>query len=155
MPNKSVIFYSISSEFSIFALKLIEKTYDTGENILFLCDNDDEVQFFDSRLWIYSRLSFIPHGSKFSLSNSDATFCQTWVSSEIEFVNAPQSLLHNGFDSLEYEKIRNFEKVIDVFDKKTIESAKKRAELYKDIGFASQKLWEQNGALWTAGSLLS
>jgi DNA polymerase IIIc chi subunit len=126
--------------------------YEAGERVLFLCDNDEEVQFFDSRLWNYSRLSFIAHGSKFSLPSEKAEYCQIWISSNIEFINNPQTLIHNGYD-LENEKLKYFDKIIDVFDKTKIESARKRAELYGVAGFSEQALWIQEDVSWKAEKL--
>ena len=153
MSSKSVVFYAISSEFLNIALKLLEKLYETKENTLFLCNSEDEVRFFDSKIWTYSKLSFIPHGSASTVSVENAKFCHTWLSTEIELLNNPVCLLHNGVNVEKDEKLKSFEKIIDIFNIDLLDASKKRSDLYKDFGFSEQKLWEQSGASWKSGEL--
>lgn len=150
---KTVVFYGISSEFFSVALKLTEKLYENKENSLFLCKNKDEVQLYDSKLWTYSKLSFVPHGSQHSINEGMEKFCHTWFSTEVEFVNAPVCLIHNGLD-VKNDTIKSFEKIVDIFDTNLLADAKSRAAFYKDLGFSEQKCWEQIGSTWEQKELI-
>jgi len=151
MPDKNLVFYSIENDFISIACKLIEKMYSIKERVLFLCDNEDEISFYNSKLWTFSRLGFIPSGNKRSLPIEDASFCQTWFSTDIVFYNSPSCLLHNGLDISNLREIEKFNKVIDIFPKDLIESAKNRFELYKNFGFNNYKLWIQSNNNWMSG----
>ena len=153
MPNKNLIFYSIETDFISIACKLIEKMYSIRENVLFLCDNEDEISFYNSKLWTFSRLGFIPSGNKKSLPIEDANFCQTWFSTDIVFYNSPVCLLHNGLDISNQNEIGKFEKIIDIFSKDLIELAKDRFNFYKSLGFSNYKLWKQCNNNWVAGEI--
>ena len=139
MSGKNLIFYSIETMYAI------------HENVLFLCDNEDEVSFYNSKLWTYSRLGFIPSGNKNSLPIEDAEFCHTWFSTDIAFANSPTCLLHNGLEVSGLPGVEKFNKVIDIFPKDLIEAAKDRFEKYKALEFSNYKLWKQNGVSWNAG----
>lgn len=151
MSDKSLIFYSIETDFISIACKLIEKMYAIRENVLFLCDNEDEISFYNSKLWTFSRLAFIPCGNKKSLPIEDANFCQTWFSTDIVFHNSPTCLLHNGIDISNLNGIERFNKIIDIFSKDLIKNAKTRFEQYKNSGFKTYKLWIQNNNNWISG----
>lgn len=151
MSDKSLIFYSIETDFISIACKLIEKMYAIRENVLFLCDNEDEISFYNSKLWTFSRLGFIPCGNKKSLPIEDANFCQTWFSTDIVFHNSPTCLLHNGINISTLNGIERFNKIIDIFSKDLIENAKTRFEQYKSSGFKTYKLWIQNNNNWISG----
>lgn len=154
MSGKSVVFYGIETEFLQVALKLIEKMYESSEKCLFLCDNSEEVSFYDSKLWTYSKLNFIPHGNKNSLSIEDAKFCHTWLSTEIVFYNDPVCLLHNGLNISESQDISKFQKIIDIFNIDLKSDASIRSESYKKLGFSEIKFWTQKEGSWKSGDLL-
>lgn len=153
MSERSVIFYGIESEFLPVACKLIDKMYFVGERVLFLCDNIEEISFYNSKLWTFSRLAFIPSGNKQTLSIEDAKFCHTWFSTDIVFHNDPNCLLHNGLDVSNLNGIEKFQKVIDIFNLESIDSTKERANLYKEKGFNNQKVWIQSENSWKPGEL--
>ncbi|MDR1609701.1 MAG: DNA polymerase III subunit chi [Holosporales bacterium] len=150
---RSTVFYGITSEFWQIACKVTEKMYDTGERMLFLCDNDDSVSFCSSKLWTFSKLAFIPSGSKRTVLTDDAKFCNVWVSTRVEFCNAPTCLLHNGLGVSRLADIDKFDKVIDIFDIELIEAAKVRASFYSAASFENSKIWLQEGGSWKPGSL--
>lgn len=154
MPEPSVVFYGIKSEFFPIAYKLVEKMYALGERILFLCDNDDEVNFFNSKLWTSTKLSFIPSGNKRTISAEDSKFCYVWFSTDVTFQNEPTCLLHNGLEIPKSTDLSRFQKIIDIFNMDTIENAKSRATLYKDKGFLNQKFWIQSDGTWKQEDLV-
>ncbi|MDR2666783.1 MAG: DNA polymerase III subunit chi [Holosporales bacterium] len=153
MPNRSVVFYCIESEFWATAYRLVEKLYSAGERLLFLCDNDDEVSSYSSRLWTYSKLAFIPSGSRRIISASDAEFCYVWFSTTMEFYNTPTCLLHNGLDMTKFNTIERFCKIMDVFNVDLMAAARTRSEFYKKNGFRNQKLWIQVGQSWKSENI--
>ncbi len=153
MPDKSVVFYGIKSEFFPIAFKLIEKMYGIGERVLFLCDNEEEVDFYNSKLWTSARLSFIPSGNRKTIPVEDAEFCHIWFSTEITFQNNPAILIHNGLDISNFQNIEKFQKIIDIFNIEAIESAKTRSKTYSEKGYLNQKLWIQSDTSWTQGEL--
>lgn len=151
MSDKNLIFYCIESEFISIACKLIEKLYAIKENVLFLCDNEEEISFYNSKLWTYSRLGFIPSGNKKNLLIEDAKFCHTWFSTDIVFYNNPKCLLHNGIDLSSFPQTNSFSKIIDIFPPNLLEHAKNRIKLYKEFGFEDYKYWVQNENNWKLG----
>ncbi|MBR1480004.1 MAG: DNA polymerase III subunit chi [Alphaproteobacteria bacterium] len=154
MSERSVTFYGIKSEFFPVAFKLVEKMYAIGEHVLFLCDNDDEVSLYSSKLWTFSRLSFIPSGNAHTLPVDDAKFCHTWFSTDIVFHNEPVCLLHNGLNIFDVRPpLERLRKVIDVFNLEFSPAAKIRAAAYQGEGFLEQKVWLQSDNGWTQGEL--
>ena len=154
MPDKSVIFYGIKTEFFPIAYKLVEKMYEIGERVLFLCDNEDEVNFYNSKLWTAARLSFIPSGNKKTIPTEDAKFCSVWFSTEISFQNDPTCLLHNGLDISHFQDLEKFKKIVDIFSIEAIESAKNRSKIYQERGFSDQKFWIQSDGSWNQENLI-
>ena len=148
MPEKSVTFYGIQEEFFPIAYKLVEKMYSLKERVLFLCDNEDEVNFYNSKLWTSVQLSFIPSGNSRTIPAENAKFCCIWFSTKITFLNDPSCLLHNGLDIADNSEIKKFQKIIDIFNFETIDSAKLRAQIYQKNGFTAQKLWIQDSGSW-------
>jgi DNA polymerase IIIc chi subunit len=157
MEDKRVVFYLITGNPQDVFVKLCEKLYNTSTcRMLLLCQNEKEIKEIDTKLWTYSKLSFIPHGSRFSVPISDADYCRVWISDKIEYVNNPDHLLHNGAMITETDVLR-FSTVIDIFDKTSDEQRTKaleRAELYKIAMFNEQKIWIQGPAGWEKSDTL-
>ena len=153
MSGASVVFYGIQTDFFPVAYKLIEKMYSLYERILFLCDNDEEVRFYNSKLWTTAQLSFIPSGNKRTILPEDAVFCYVWFATEITFINNPTCLLHNGIDIVDISGLNRFQKIIDIFNIDAKESAKLRAQAYLKNGFTDQKFWFNDNGSWKQGSL--
>ncbi len=145
---KQVIFYETQSEFIGIAIKLIEKFYKTNEKVLFLCDSEDEVAFYNSKLWTFSKLQFIPSGNKNTTSRENAINCHTWFSTEIEFPNEPSVLMHNSLDLSNSHGIDRFDKIIDVVPEGKKNRIHAASVFYRGLGFTEQKLWVQDGASW-------
>ena len=153
MSERSIVFYGIQTDFFPIAYKLIEKMYALGERVLFLCNNEDEVNFYNSKLWTSVQLSFIPSGNKRTILPEDAQFCYVWFATEITFLNTPTCLLHNGIDISNMSELERFQKIIDIFNLDAKSSAKSRAQVYLQNGFTDQKFWYHNAGTWTQGSL--
>ncbi len=152
MSSKSVVFYGIQTDFFPIAYKLVEKMYALCERVLFLCDNEEEVNFYNSKLWTTVQLSFIPSGNKRTILPEDALFCYVWFATEITFQNNPTCLLHNGLDIANLSGLNRFQKIVDIFNLDAKDSAKSRAQAYRENGFTDQKFWFQDSGCWKQGS---
>lgn len=150
--EKKVAFYSAESDFLSVSIKLIEKFFQMSQNVLVLCSNPDEASLFDAKLWTYSQLSFIPHGSKCSIPPEEIRFCKVWISVDVTFVNNPTCLIHNG-RRIDNSDISRFDVIVDIFDKKLINEAPTRNNIYKNFGFNDIKLWEQKDGSWVQGKI--
>ena len=153
MSGTSVVFYGIQTDFFPIAYKLVEKMYALGERILFLCDNEEEVSFYNSKLWTSVQLSFIPRGNKHTILPDDAKFCYVWFSTEITFLNNPTCLLHNGIDIGNMSELSRFQKIVDIFNMGTKDDAESRVQAYLKNGFIDQKFWFHDNGIWKQGSL--
>ena len=153
MSGTSVVFYGIQTDFFAVAYKLIEKMYALGERVLFLCDSEDEVNFYNSKLWTTAQLSFIPSGNKQTILPEDAKFCYVWFATEITFLNNPTCLLHNGIDISNMSGLNRFQKIVDIFNLDAMDDAKSRAQFYQGNGFTDQKFWLQDNGTWKQGIL--
>ena len=134
------IFYSVMTDYYSVVCKIIEKLYQANQKCLLLCSSG-AVALFDSKLWGFSKLSFIPHGSRDSMDLEDAPFCHTWISDELEFCNNPECLVTCGIET----DCSKFKKVIDVFPNDSIALAEERIKNYGAINYV---MWEQSQTGW-------
>ncbi len=125
--------------------KIVEKSYEANKRCLLLCNSEEEVELFDNKLWTYSKLSFIPHGSKYSISNNDAMYCQTWISEELVYINNPNYLINLG-QVLGFEDNKYFEKIMEITynTNDNIDTIKNKY----GITFDKCTLWIQNNGKW-------
>lgn len=138
-------FYYVTHNYYDIVCKIIEKLYKNKQNCLLLCDTLEQIELFDTKLWTFSKLSFIPHGSYKSINFSSAKYCHTWISDKVEFINDPKCLVTCGIQISEFSK---FEKIIDVFD--NVEMARQRLLYY---GANDYTLWIQTNDTWQEGRL--
>ena len=110
--STEVVIYKVSDNYQNIVCQVIEKSYKLNKKCLLLCNNAEEIAFFDSKLWTYSKLSFIPHGSKYSMNTNDAVYCNVWISDALIYINNPNylivlgNLLKNDIpDNFAFEKI--------------------------------------------------
>ena len=124
--------------------KIIEKAYEQNKRCLLLCNSEEEVELFDSKLWTYSKLSFIPHGSKYLISNDDAIHCNTWISDDLTYINNPNYLINLGciLHNIQY----NLEKVIDITYNK--EDSLDEIKSKYNINFNKCTVWIQSNNKW-------
>ena len=93
-----LVVYKLRDDYYNIVCKIIEKSYAINKKCLLLCNSEEEVDLFDSKLWTYSKLSFIPHGSKYSMSTDSAIHCNTWISDNLVYVNNPNYLINLGLN---------------------------------------------------------
>lgn len=94
--STEVVIYIVSDNYQSIVCQVVEKAYKLNKKCLLLCNNAEEISFFDSKLWTYSKLSFIPHGSKCSININDAIYCNTWISDALIYVNNPDYVIILG-----------------------------------------------------------
>lgn len=146
MSEKQIVFYKVSDDPLAVIAKLCEKLYESSEKVLLLCSDETRLKEIELKLWTYSKLSFIPHGSRFSLPYDTAEMCAVWLSFEIDFMNNPNTLLLEGFHDIS-ESMRDFAKIMEITSVGNT-SLKERSEAYKKLGFEKQKIWIQDGKSW-------
>ena len=142
---QKVVFYCINSEWSSFVLKLCEQLYNDNERVLLLCDDDEEISFLDEKLWTFSKLSFIPHGSKLSIPVDDGKHCAIWLSSTLVYYNSPTCLIHNG-KTIPSEDLANFATIIDIFYENKFSEAVTRKTQYNQC--QNIKCWKNTNNGW-------
>ena len=153
--NSELVIYRLQGEYSNIVCKIIEKSYDLNKRCLLLCNDEEEVKLFDSKLWTYSKLSFIPHGSKYSLSTEEAMYCNTWISEELVYINNPDYLINLGCAinnnivsrclCIDY----NFTKIIEINcnENDSIDTIKSKY----NVNFNNCTLWIQSNNKWIKG----
>jgi len=143
MKQKLIVYVTVSDYFNV-VCKVVEKLYFNKKRCLVLANSPEEECLLDAKLWSYSKLSFIPHGSLRSVELRNAKFCYAWISEKITFENDPEVLIKHGRHLLNTDKIpTTFDTLIDVFD-------------YNDMDFVRNKyanmpnctLWVHNGTSW-------
>lgn len=153
MSERTVTFYLSETDFLSIGIKLCEKLYESGEKVLYLTSSSEETKFTDSKLWTFSKLSFIPHGSKYSVLTENIPFCKIWISENIETVNDPSCIIHSGIDLQNICLLKSFQKIIDISSINDKKSIPERSNAYKKIGFDNQKLWIQCKGAWQSGEI--
>lgn len=134
------IFYAIISDYFEIVCKLVEKLYDSKKRCLVLSSTPEETDLLDNKLWTYSKMSFIPHGSIRSRSPDEAKYCYVWISEEECFINNPTVLIHRNMMLSNYG---SYENIINIFNVSDIAQVEQQ---YKNI--KEYTLWMQDGSSW-------
>lgn len=144
IENIELIIYKVQNDYTNIVCKIIEKAYEQNKKCLLLCNNEEEVELFDSKLWTYSKLSFIPHGSKYTISNNDAIYCNTWISDDLTYINNPNYLINLGgiLHNIQY----NLEKIIDITcnNDDNLDEIKSKY----NVNFSKCTVWTQSNNKW-------
>ena len=144
IENIELIIYKVQNDYTNIVCKIIEKAYEQNKKCLLLCNNKEEVELFDSKLWTYSKLSFIPHGSKYTISNNDAIYCNTWISDDLTYINNPNYLINLGgiLHNIQY----NLEKIIDITcnNDDNLDEIKSKY----NVNFSKCTVWTQSNNKW-------
>lgn len=152
MINRGVTFYILGIEEVLdFMAKLADKLYLSQERALFFLSETEEIHFLDSKIWTSGRLSFVPHGSCFSVTDEFIVDCPIWISDKIETYNSPTCLVHKQ-DSVIQNIDLSFCKVIDISKAEAINS---KIISYKNLGFNEFKAWKQENSKWRSINLES
>ena len=142
--NCELVIYKLQGDYSGIVCKIIEKSYELNKRCLLLCKDEEEVELLDSKLWTYSKLSFIPHGSKYSLNIEDAIYCNTWISDDLVYINNPNYLINLGcaINNIQYD----LEKIIHITcnEHDSIDTIKNKY----NINFNKRTLWTYYNNKW-------
>ena len=149
--NTELVVYKTQDQINT-VCKIIEKSYEANKKCLLLCNNEEEIDLFDNKLWTYSKLSFIPHGSKYSVSISNAIHCNTWISDELVYVNNPNYLINLGCTANNIQ--HNFTKIIDITC--NLEDNLDIIRSKYNVEFSKCTIWIQSNNKWikSNGTLL-
>jgi DNA polymerase IIIc chi subunit len=149
--RRQVIFYILESDIVDFMARLAEKLHKSKENALFLLKDPEEIRALDVKIWTVNQLSFVPHGSRFSIAREFMKDCGIWISDEMERENSPICLVHKQ-ENLPSDINLCFLKVLDITDRISIG---KKTNEYKNLGFVDFKVWEQRNSIWQQVSMSS
>lgn len=123
--------------------KLAEKAYATGKRIKIMLGTNERVEFINSLLWTYNEESFLPHGSK---KDGFVEEQPIFISAEEENENSAAILILADGARPQIDKLKNFERVLNIFDGND-ETALNNARAYwKEIKAINGELhyWQQN-----------
>ena len=133
-----VSFYILSSvllqERYLFACKLIEKAYRSGQFCYILTDNDEQSQLLDDLLWTFRAGSFIPHEIYTGLAPSTDKVVL------IGTIKAPEQwqLLLFNLSSKYPEELSKTKRVLEILDncEVTKAAARNRYRQYQQAGMS-------------------
>jgi len=133
-----VSFYILSSallqERYLFACKLIEKAYRSGQFCYILTDNDEQSQLLDDLLWTFRAGSFIPHEIYTGLAPSTDKVVL------IGTIKAPEhwQLLLFNLSSKYPEEISKTKRILEILDncEVTKAAARNRYRQYQQAGMS-------------------
>jgi DNA polymerase-3 subunit chi len=132
----NITFYHIQDEEYVKkTCKLIEREYLKSQKILVRTFDDSSQEELNNVLWIFSKKSFIPHGSKF---DDKANLQNVYITTDSEIPNNAQTLiLYNIFNLTDYDK-KYFKNCFVVFygnDENHIQYARNLYKVLKSEGY--------------------
>ncbi len=123
--------------------KLLEKAYDTGKKVVVKIGNEERVEFLNSLLWTYNDTSFLPHGSK---KDGFGELQPIWLTAGDDIPNGAAFLFLADGAHADWEEMKNFERIFNIFDGNSEESLVQARQLWKNL--KNQKAdvfyWQQN-----------
>lgn len=127
--------------------KLLEKAYDTGKKVVVKIGNEERVEFLNSLLWTYNDTSFLPHGSK---KDGFGELQPIWLTAGDDIPNGAAFLFLADGAHADWETMKNFERIFNIFDGNSEESLVQARQLWKDLKTKTADVfyWQQseNGA---------
>lgn len=121
--------------------RLLEKVLAAKLRAVVLTDTDERLQAFDSLLWTYSSLGFLPHGS---IREGEAAYQPIWLTTQLENPNGAKVIVVT--DGTLVTKDSTFEKCIDLFngmDEEMVKATRQRWKTYKEKGHCVT-YWQQD-----------
>lgn len=126
---------------------LLQKAYAAGKKVL-LVTTADTVESLNALLWTYSEDSFLPHGSK---KDGFADEQPIFITADEDNANAAEFLFLVNQRECDCDKLREFERVFNIFDgndEVALEQARRLWKTCKDAGF-DVCYWQQTaGGKW-------
>ena len=122
--------------------KLCEKAHSTKKKIKILLGTDERVDFINSLLWSYSDDSFLPHGSK---KDGFIEKQPIFISSNAQNENNAEILILADGAQLSVNEIKNYDRVLNIFDGNDNEALDKSRQYWKEIKSLDFELhyWQQ------------
>lgn len=123
---------------------LLEKAYQTKQNIRLLVSNEEREKYIDSLLWTYKTLSFLPHGTK---KDSFAEMQPIYISSNSEEnPNKAEILFLIDNAKLELSSLNDYKRVINIFNGNLQEDLTIAREFWKELRDNNYNLqyWQQD-----------
>ena len=123
--------------------KLCEKAYATGKRIKVLLGVAERVDFINTLLWTYADESFLPHGSK---KDGFVEEQPIFISADEENENHADLLILADGAILPIEKLKDYERVLNIFDGNDEDATQCARNYWKEIKSSINDLhyWQQN-----------
>jgi DNA polymerase-3 subunit chi len=121
--------------------KLLEKVYQANLRSVVLVDTDEKKDFYDSLLWTFSSLSFLPHGSA---RDGNPELQPLWLTTQLENPNQAEVLV--CLDGAQISAFDSFKRCLDIFnghDDDALQLARKRWQFYKQENH-TLTYWQQS-----------
>ncbi len=124
--------------------KLLEKAYDADKKVVVKIGNEERVEFLNSLLWTYNDISFLPHGSK---KDGFGELQPIWLTAGDDIPNGAVFLFLADGARADWETMKNFERIFNIFDGNSEESLVQARQLWKDLKTKTADVfyWQQNG----------
>ncbi len=137
-----MVFYGVRDLVLDFTLpKLLDKIYESGRKSVVVFESVERMEHFDSTLWTFASMAFLPHQCK----NSKAEIpdiLPVWLTDCIENPNKAEVLVLT--DGRLVDDFQNFTRCVDLFDLNADgKDVQKRIDLYEKKG-CQISIWHQN-----------
>ncbi len=121
--------------------RLLEKVLASGQRAVLRAATKERLELLDRHLWLYSRESFLPHGSE---SDGHAPHQPIWLTTAIENPNASTVLLL--IEGAPMDDASSFTKVLDLFDGQDEQAVAMARERWRKARALGHRLvyWQQN-----------
>jgi DNA polymerase-3 subunit chi len=130
--------------------RLLEKILEVRKRAVVLCGSEDRLDYLNTSLWTFGKISFIPHGSAKEGFPEDQP---VWLTTKDENPNGAQFLILT--DGTDAPSLLNYERCLDLFDgndEDVVLSARHRWKRYKEAGH-SLTYWKQTeSGSWEKGA---
>lgn len=123
--------------------KLLDKAYGSKKNIIVKVGNEEHVEFINSNLWIYDDAAFLPHGTK---KDGNSSLQPIWITNEDDNPNQAEILVLVDGAEIELEKLKSFNRVLNIFDGNSEEALTQARRLWKEYKDQDFELyyWQQD-----------
>ena len=129
--------------------KLVEKIYTSGHRVVVICASEAELKEYDTRLWTYTPLAFLPHASALD-SDLIPTEQPIWLTTNTDNPNAATVAVVAGLDSKVPITTDGFERIVYVYDgadNKEVAHAQRVREWHQHHKHHLQE-WVQTASGW-------
>lgn len=132
--------------------KLLEKAYETKNNVIVKIGNEERVEFLNSHLWTYDDTAFIPHGSK---KDGFADQQPIWLTTSNDNPNQASMLFLVDGATASVEEISTYTRIFNIFDGTLAPALEQARHFWKELKAAEieANYWQQDDSgRWRAGA---